>query len=85
MSDLKHPVAIISKGLLFALLGVLATVLVYLQGRDWRTLALHLLGVWAFCRFYYFAFYVIEHYVDPSYRFAGLWDVAKYLWRRRRG
>jgi hypothetical protein len=25
-----------------------------------------------FCRFYYFAFYVIEHYVDPGYRFSGL-------------
>ena len=46
-----------------------------------------LLGVaiWSFCRFYYFAFYVIEKYVDSSYRFAGLSSVVRYLiveWRR---
>jgi hypothetical protein len=27
---------------------------------------------------------VIEHYVDPGYRFAGLWALARYLWERRR-
>ena len=41
-------------------------------------------SVWCFCRFYYFAFYVIEHYVDSNYRFAGLWSFAGYLWSRRR-
>ena len=40
-------------------------------------------ALWAFCRFYYFAFYVIEKYVDPSYRFAGLGSFALYLLRRR--
>ena len=32
------------------------------------------LTIWAFCRAYYFAFYVIEHYVDPGFKYAGLWD-----------
>jgi hypothetical protein len=41
------------------------------------------LSVWCFCRFYYFAFYVIEHYVDPGYRFAGLWSFVRYLWVKR--
>jgi hypothetical protein len=41
-------------------------------------------AVWSFARFYYFAFYVIEHYVDPGYRFAGLWDFVRYLLRRRK-
>jgi hypothetical protein len=40
--------------------------------------------VWVFCRFYYFAFYVLEHYVDPGYRFAGLLSLARYLMRRGR-
>ena len=40
--------------------------------------------VWCFCRFYYFAFYVIEHYVDPGYRFSGLWSFALYLLSKRR-
>ena len=40
--------------------------------------------VWCFARFYYFTFYVIQHYVDEQYKFAGLWSFVKYLWRRRR-
>ena len=35
--------------------------------------------VWCFARFYYFAFYVIEHYTDPGYRFAGLWSFVQYM------
>lgn len=42
-----------------------------------------LLCVWASCRAYYFAFYVIEHYVDSSFRFSGLLDFAKYILSRR--
>ena len=42
-------------------------------------------AVWCFARFYYFAFYVIEHYVDPGYKFAGLWSFVRYLVRRRKG
>jgi hypothetical protein len=34
---------------------------------------------------YYFAFYVIEHYVDPGYRFAGLWSFVRYVLRKRGG
>jgi lipopolysaccharide transport system permease protein len=41
--------------------------------------------VWCFARFYYFAFYVIEHYIDSEYRFAGLGSFALYLLRRWRG
>jgi hypothetical protein len=41
------------------------------------------LAVWAFSRFYYFAFYVIEHYVDPGYKFAGLGSFVVYLFRKR--
>jgi hypothetical protein len=40
--------------------------------------------VWAFCRFYYFAFYVIEHYVDASYRFSGLLSLLHYAISKRR-
>ena len=40
-------------------------------------------GIWCFCRAYYFAFYVIEHYIDPGYKFAGLSSFVRYLLRRR--
>ena len=53
---------------------------------EFRTAVLLAIAVWCFCRFYYFAFCVIEHYVDGSYRFSGLWSFARYLlvrWRDR--
>jgi hypothetical protein len=40
-------------------------------------------AIWAFCRAYYFAFYVIEHYIDPGYRFAGLRSFIRYAFRHR--
>jgi hypothetical protein len=42
------------------------------------------LSIWSFARAYYFAFYVIEHYVDGSYRFAGLGDFFVWSWKRFR-
>lgn len=78
MADLKNPAVIWTKGLLFLLLGLLGSVLVVLQAPSVTIVLLLLLTVWAFCRCYYFAFYVIEHYVDSSYRFAGLFSFLQY-------
>ena len=33
-----------------------------------------IITIWAWCRLYYFIFYVITNYVDPSYKFAGIID-----------
>jgi hypothetical protein len=46
------------------------------------TVALLAIAIWAFARAYYFAFYVIEHYIDGSYKFAGLWSSIMFLARR---
>ena len=83
MSDLKSPKLIWAKGWLFLVLGGLASAIVWLSASDWRVFAAHAIAVWAFCRCYYFAFYVIEHYVDPNYRFAGLIDFGKYALGRQ--
>lgn len=68
------------------LLGVggLSFALLLVEERVWPRVALQLAMIWAFARAYYFAFYVIEHYIDGRYRFAGLLDFAKYLARGRR-
>ena len=50
---------------------------------DFQLAILMVIAIWAFCRAYYFAFYVIEHYFDPSYRFAGLGSFVRYALRRR--
>ena len=78
MRNLRSARVIWFKGILFAAIGVLASALVVLQLRDLRFSFLLAIAIWAFCRCYYFAFYVIEHYVDPEYRFAGLLHFARY-------
>jgi hypothetical protein len=85
MKDLTNPTWIKLKGMLFLLLGLLSAALLYLGQRSLRTLLLLAISVWCFCRFYYFAFYVIEHYVDPSYRFSGLFSFARYMLGKRTG
>ena len=83
LGDLKNPRIIIAKGFLFLFTGCLAVGLLIADHPDVRTVLLLLITVWSFCRFYYFAFYVIQHYVDPTYQFSGLTSFARYLWGRR--
>jgi hypothetical protein len=83
VADLKSRRLIIAKGFLFLLVGILASGLLLADRFELRTAALLATAVWAFCRFYYFAFYVIQHWVDSEYRFAGLGDFARYWLRRR--
>jgi hypothetical protein len=83
MKDLTDPSWIKLKGALFLLLGLAASVMLVLERPTLRVAVLLLLAIWCFCRFYYFAFYVIEHYVDPSYHFSGLGSFLAYLWSRR--
>jgi hypothetical protein len=84
MKDLTNPFWIKLKGLLFLFIGIAAAVLLFLDEPTLRTAILLVVTVWSFCRFYYFAFYVIEKYVDPSYHFSGLISFARYLFQRRR-
>ena len=83
MKDLTDPRWIKFKGLLFLLVGVLAAVLLFLEAPTLRVAVLLAIVVWCFCRAYYFAFYVIEKYVDPGFRFSGLCSAVKYLCRRK--
>ena len=84
MKDLTNPVWIKVKGLLVLFLGLLSATLLFLDRPTIRAAVLLIVAVWSFCRFYYFAFYVLERYVDPSYRFSGLFSLARYLFRRPR-
>lgn len=83
MADITHPKLIYAKGFLFLLGGLMASGLLLAEAPTLRVALLLLIAVWCFARFYYFAFYVIEHYVDSGYRFAGLWSFACYLCRRK--
>jgi hypothetical protein len=81
MRDLVSPKWIFLKAALFAIILVTASLLVLLETPMWRTAVLLTLIVWASARLYYFMFYVIQRYVDPSYRFSGVWSAIRYLVR----
>lgn len=81
--DIKSTRLLYVKGALFLLLGVLAGGLLLYEYFSWRHLVLLAIVVWAFSRAYYFAFYVVQHYADPGYKFAGLLDFFTYLARRK--
>lgn len=83
MRDLTNPKLIFLKAALFLVIGFASGALLLLEAFDWRRLLLLCLTVWGFCRFYYFAFYVIEKYVDPSHRFSGLGAFVAYCFRKR--
>ncbi|MEY4387191.1 MAG: hypothetical protein RLY20_2474 [Verrucomicrobiota bacterium] len=84
MKDLSNPFWIKLKGALFLLLGLAAAVLLWLEHPTLKVALLLLLTIWCFCRAYYFAFYVIEHYVDPNFKFSGLGAFVAYLVRRQK-
>jgi hypothetical protein len=84
MTDITDPRWLWCKFGLFVLLGLLATGIALALYPSLRLAALMAIAIWAFCRAYYFAFYVIEHYIDPGYRFAGLVSLVRYAWRHRK-
>ena len=83
MRDLQSHHWMWVKAALLVAIGVSACALILLQAPDWRVALLLVLAIWAFCRAYYFAFYVIQKYIDPSYRFSGLFCAVRYLLRKK--
>jgi hypothetical protein len=84
MKDLTSAFWIKVKGLLFLVIGIGAAVTLFLNNPNWQTAVLLAMAIWSFCRFYYFAFYVIEKYVDPGYKFSGLISFFRYLAARKK-
>ena len=84
MGDIRNPRLLYLKGGLFLFLGACASILLWLEHPSVRTALLLALAIWGFARAYYFAFYVVEHYIDDGYRYAGLWSFFRYALHRRR-
>lgn len=85
MRDLRSTTSMWVKAVLLVLIGLMASALIFIEVPEARTAVLLALVVWSFCRAYYFAFYVLERYVDPEYRFSGLVSLAWYVWKKRAG
>ena len=84
MRDLSSYRLMILKAALFVLLGTVATAVLLWESPSFRTAALLAIAIWAFARAYYFAFYVMERYIDPSFRFSGLISTLRFLLQHRR-
>lgn len=84
MGDLKNARWIYLKGFLFLGILIVSVALILIDQFNWKLLALLYLAVWSSARFYYFMFYVIEKYVDPTYKFSGILSFIHYLCRRNK-
>ena len=84
MTDITSPKLLWTKGALFLVLAIAASALLLIEAASLKVAVLLAVAVWGFCRSYYFAFYVIEHYVDPGYRFSGLGSFLLYILRGRK-
>jgi hypothetical protein len=79
MADLKSPTLIHLKGWLFLVILLAASVAILYPFSDWRIALLLGLVIWSSARFYYYLFYVIEHYVDNQFKFASVFSAIRYL------
>ena len=84
MADLTNKKLIYVKGFLLLFGGIMASLVILLEHPTIKVALMLAVAVWCFCRAYYFAFYVIEHYVDGNYKFAGLGSFVKYLFSNKR-
>jgi hypothetical protein len=83
LRDLSSKGLIVTKGLLFLVLAGAAALLLLLQAPSLRTGVLIVILVWTSCRFYYFLFYVLQHYVDSRLRYSGLLALLRQISRTR--
>ena len=83
MRDLKSTKWIVAKGFMFAGIAFATAALIFIEMPSLKLAVLLALLVWASCRFYYFLFYVLEHYVDRTMRYADLFDLLMGMRQRR--
>ena len=83
MEDIKKVWLLYLKAFLLFLTGLISSLILVFFNFNLKTIVLLLLSIWGFCRAYYFAFYAIQHYIDPTFKYSGLMDFAIYQMKRR--
>jgi len=84
MRDLTSPRTMIFKAALFLVLATLCGVGLWLRARQVSTLLLIVALAWSAARAYYFLFYVLHTYVDPTLKYSGLFSLVGQLAARQR-
>jgi hypothetical protein len=80
--DLKSPHLIHAKGFLFFLLGLIGVFGILVESPHLRTVVLLGVTIWAFCRFYYYLFYVLERYLGKTTPYTGLLDAIRFIFKK---
>jgi len=84
MSDLKNKKLMYLKALLFLAIMIISASMIWLLNPKCKTALLLIILIWSAARLYYFMFYVIENYVDNSYKFSGIISFLKYLFKKKK-
>ena len=82
LGDLKSKRLIVAKGALFGLCVLTSAAALWLQNPSLVTALLLAVLAWSSARLYYFLFYVLQTYVDPSLKYAGLWAMLRQVFKR---
>lgn len=83
VTDLTSKPLLIAKGIMFLGIAACSAYLILSESPTLRCAVLLMLLAWSSARFYYFLFYVLERYVDPSLRYAGIIALARAILGRR--
>ena len=84
MREISSESLLVVKALLFGVIAMVTAALLLADAPSLSTVVLLAICVWSACRLYYFAFYVIEKYVEGTFRYSGVMSAMLFLWRRRR-
>lgn len=82
LGDIRNKRLLRAKGVLFLVLGIVSGSLLLAERMDLRSLALLVICIWSFCRFYYFLFHVLERYAGSGRPYAGVIDALKHALTR---
>ena len=77
--DLSDPRWMYLKAAGFVLIAACCICLILVEHKSLKTALLLATACWATARAYYFLFYVIEHYIDPAFRYEGWWSAIRYI------
>ena len=81
--NLTHPWLLGLKAALFVTVALISGAQVWLDAPSAGNAALLFVSGVACARAYYFLFYVLEHWVDASLRYNGLWPLLSQIHRQR--
>lgn len=82
LGDIKSKPLLIAKGGLFAVCLAISAGLLFCSNPSLQTALLITVLIWSSARLYYFLFYVLEKYVDPRLKYAGLWSMVRAIVKR---